>query len=101
MALVNMSNVTDMVAFFGIPNQTSEGTFWLGILIGIFVILLFMASSYIGWESGFMVAGFASFILGVFLVYLHYISWQMGAIFMGIILFIMILIGFLTKSTAS
>lgn len=100
MTIINISNVTDMVSFFALPNNASEGSFWFAVLIGIFIILLFMTTSYVGWETGFMVSSFASFILGVFLVYLHYVSWQYGAIFMGIILFIMLLIGFLSNRTA-
>lgn len=81
-------NVTDLKSMFEQVNSSvSYG--WFALLFMMFVIL---AVSLIGFgvETAILTSAFISFVLALFLIYLGYISWTWGLMYLGLILGVII-----------
>ena len=79
----NATNLKDLLA---IPNATTGGFFWIGMLFMMWGIIV-MAMLAFGFEVAMLTASFVMLIAGLFLVYLELISWTWLMTFLGIILF--------------
>ena len=95
MTLVNLTNhfenVTTLKEMFNIPNLTTGGFAWIGLLLMMQVIIFV---SFLPWGvlSAGLSSAFVCLIAGLFLVYLEWISWTHLMIFLGEILFTIIYI---------
>lgn len=86
MPTINWSNVTDMSQLPAQANVATGGSFWIGMLYMIFVILLIILSSF-GFEVALMTSSFLALILSLLLVYAGLVSWTSTTlVFLGIIL---------------
>ncbi len=86
MAAVNWSNVTD---FGNLPAQAkiaSGGTFWVGMLYMVWIILILVLIGY-GFEVAITSASFLAMIIALLLVYSELIAWYHVVTFTGILLF--------------
>ena len=81
----NATNLKDLLA---IPNATTGGMFWIGMLFMMWGIII-MAMIGFGVETAMLTASFVILIAGMFLVYLGLVSWTWLMTFLGIILFTM------------
>jgi len=79
----NATNLKDLLA---IPNATTGGFFWVGMLFMMWGIIV-MAMLAFGFEVAMLTASFVMLIAGLFLVYLELVSWTWLMTFLGIILF--------------
>jgi len=79
----NATNLKDLLA---IPNATTGGFFWIGMLFMMWGIIV-MAMLAFGFEVAMLTASFVILIAGLFLVYLELVSWTWLMTFLGIILF--------------
>ena len=79
----NATNLKDLLA---IPNATTGGFFWIGMLFMMWGIIV-MAMLAFGFEVAMITASFIMLIAGLFLVYLELVSWTWLMTFLGIILF--------------
>ena len=79
----NATNLKDLLA---IPNATTGGFFWVGMLFMMWGIIV-MAMLAFGFEVAMLTASFVMLIAGLFLVYLGLVSWTWLMTFLGIILF--------------
>jgi len=79
----NATNLKDLLA---IPNATTGGFFWIGMLFMMWGIIV-MAMLAFGFEVAMLTASFVMLIAGLFLVYLELVSWTWLMTFLGIILF--------------
>ena len=79
----NATNLKDLLA---IPNATTGGFFWIGMLFMMWGIIV-MALLNFGFEAAMLTASFVILIAGLFLVYLELVSWTWLMTFLGIILF--------------
>jgi len=79
----NATNLKDLLA---IPNATTGGMFWIGMLFMMWGIIV-MAMIAFGFETAMLTASFVILIAGLFLVYLELVSWTWLMTFLGIILF--------------
>ena len=79
----NATNLKDLLA---IPNATTGGFFWVGMLFMMWGIIV-MAMLAFGFEVAMLTASFVILIAGLFLVYLELVSWTWLMTFLGIILF--------------
>lgn len=79
-------NVTDLQGLLAIPNATTGGFFWIGMLF-MEVIIIMLSFLGFGFEVAVMTASFVGLITGLFLLYLNLISWTWLLFFLGMILF--------------
>ena len=101
MAIINWTNVTNIVSIGAAANTSFDGTFWVGLLFAIWIIFLLMMSSFAGWEIGLLISSFATMVLGIFFVYLGYVQWYYGAIFLGMLIASILVMAFNTSKTNS
>jgi len=80
----NATNLKDLLA---IPNATTGGFFWLGML-GMMWAIMVIAFMPFGIEVAAITASFVMLVAGLFLVYLGLVSWTWLMTFLGIILFL-------------
>lgn len=83
--MINWSNVSDLMDVPALANQSTGGTFWVGILYMIWIIIL-LTLIYWGWEIAILSASFIGLILGLLLVYADLIGFRYVSVFIGIIL---------------
>lgn len=86
MTAINWTNVTDFSVLPTLANTASDGTFWVGMLHMIWVILMAVTIQW-GWEVALIVASFSSLILAFLMVYSGLIAWGYVAEFLGILFF--------------
>jgi len=79
----NATNLKDLLA---IPNATTGGFFWIGMLFMMWGIIVMTLLNF-GFEAAMLTASFVILIAGLFLVYLELVSWTWLMTFLGIILF--------------
>lgn len=79
----NATNLKDLLA---IPNATTSGFFWVGMLFMMWGIIVMGLLAW-GFETAMLTASFIMLIAGLFLVYLELVSWTWLMTFLGIILF--------------
>lgn len=66
-------------------NSTTGGSFWVGMLYMVWIILLLLTISY-GFEVAILVSSFVALILGLLLVYAGLVAWQWVVTFAGILI---------------
>jgi len=89
--MVNWSAVTSFEQVPSLANTASGGTFWVGMLQMMWIILILTFIGY-GFEIALMVGSFLALILSFFLVYADLISWHYIVQFTGILLFMFLYI---------
>jgi len=82
----NFENATNLKDLLAIPNATTGGFFWIGMLFMMWGIIVMGLLAW-GFETAMLTASFVILIAGLFLVYLELVSWAWLMIFLGIILF--------------
>ncbi len=82
----HFENATNLKELLAIPNATTGGFFWVGMLFMMWGIIV-MAMLAFGFEVAMLTASFVMLIAGLFLVYLGLVSWTWLMTFLGIILF--------------
>jgi hypothetical protein len=82
-------NATTFKEILQIPNYTTEGMAWFGLLFMVHIIIV-MSMLLFGVESALLASAFISLIAGMFLVYLDLIGWQWLMIFFAEILLMII-----------
>lgn len=93
MAIINWTNITDFGQIPAAANTASGGTFWVGMLYMIWIILILL-TSFFGFEIAILTSSFLSLILGIILVYAGLIAWKWVVTFVGVILFMFLYIIF-------
>ena len=86
MAEINWSNITDFGQIPAAANTASNGSFWVGMLYMIWIILIFLMIGY-GFEVAIVVSSFVGLILGLLLAYTGLIAWTWVLTFVGILVF--------------
>jgi hypothetical protein len=81
---VNWSNITDFAQIPQAANTASGGSFWVGMLYMIWIILILLMIGW-GFEAAMLVASFLSLIIGLLLVYADLVAWGWVATFAGVI----------------
>jgi hypothetical protein len=89
-AIPDWSNATTPENFLKMPNASTNGWFWTGMDIMIFLVLFITISIGAGWEAGILSAGFIGIMMTIFLAYLHLVAFNTAGWFIGIIVIIMI-----------
>ena len=82
----HFENATNLKELLAIPNATTGGFFWVGMLF-MEVIVIMISFLGFGFEVAIMTASFVGLISGLFLLYLGLISWSWLLFFLGMILF--------------
>jgi len=82
----NFQNATNLKDLLAIPNATTGGFFWVGMLFMMWGIIVMGLLAW-GFETALLTASFVMLIAGLFLVYLELVSWTWLMTFLGIILF--------------
>lgn len=94
--MANWTNVQNWTGVLQVANSNSDGSFWLFILFGVWLVVL-MLSTLLGFEVALLVSGFIGFIFGLFLVYADLLAWPWVLIFVGEILFTILYIAWTKK----
>ena len=92
MANINWSNVTDLGQLPSLANTASNGTFWVGMLHMLWIILIMVMIGGYGFEIALLTASFLGLILALVMVYAGLVSWIFALEFTGIILFLFLYI---------
>ena len=74
------ANATTLKGLLNIPNQTTHGFAWIGLMIMIEAIM-FMALLPYGFSAAIITSAFLCLIASMFLVYLNLLSWSWLMIF--------------------
>jgi len=90
-------NVTSLKGIFNIPNLTTGGFAWIGLLI-MMQVIIFLGFLQWGAVTAVISSAFISLIAGLFLTYLGYVSWVHLMIFLAQILFAFIYLTWQEKS---
>jgi len=83
---INWSNITDFGQVPAAANTASDGSFWVGMLYMIWIILILLTISY-GFEVALLVSSFASLVIGLLLVYAGLVAWEWVTVFVGVLIF--------------
>ncbi len=82
----NFENATNLKDLLAIPNASTGGFFWLGMLVMMWAIIV-IAFLPFGFEVAIISSSFIILIAGLFVTYLGLVSWGWLMVFLGIILF--------------
>lgn len=82
---VNWTNFTDFSKFPQLANEATSGSFWVGMLYMIWIILILVLIAY-GFEVAIMVSSFLALVAGLLLVYADLVNWQYLLTFVGVLL---------------
>lgn len=85
MTAINWSNITDFDQIPSAANTASNGSFWVGMLYMIWIILILVLISF-GFEVAILAASFVALIIAFLLVYAGLIAWYWAVTFVGILL---------------
>jgi|TARA_Y100000310_G_scaffold113968_1_gene112405 hypothetical protein len=85
MAAINWSNITDLGQIPAAANTASDGSFWVGMLYMVWIILLMLTIGY-GFEVAILVSSFAALVIGLLLVYAGLVAWEWIIVFVGVLL---------------
>jgi len=91
MAEINWSNITDFGQIPAAANTASGGSFWVGMLYMVWIIILLLTIGY-GFEVAIVVSSFIGLVLGLLLTYAGLIAWQWVLTFVGILVFMFLYI---------
>lgn len=83
---VNWSNITDFGQIPAAANTASSGSFWVGMLYMMWIILILLTLSY-GFEVAILVSSFAALVIGLLMVYADLVAWQWVTVFVGVLIF--------------
>lgn len=98
MATINWSNITDLGDVPAAANTASSGSFWVGMLYMMWVILILLTIGY-GFEVSILVSTFAMLILGLLFVYAGLVAWQWVLTFVGVLVFMFLYIMWSSSKT--
>jgi len=84
MAAINWSNITDLGQIPAAANTASAGSFWVGMLYMIWIILIFLTVGF-GFEVALLVSSFSALVLGILLVYAGLVAWEWLTVFIGVL----------------
>lgn len=93
MSAVNWTNMTDFGSLPSLANTASNGTFWVGMIYMMWIILIFMLIGY-GFEVALMVSSFIFLIVSILAVYAGLMAWTWLLPFAGLTLFMFLYIIF-------
>lgn len=85
MVAVNWTNITDLNQIPALANTVSHDTFWVGMLMMLWVVLTLMFISY-GFEVALLVSSFLGFLLSLLLAYSGLLAWKWVLVFVGVML---------------
>jgi hypothetical protein len=88
---INWSNISDFGQIPAAANTATNGSFWVGILYMIWVILILLTIAY-GFEVAIVVSSFAALIIGLLMVYAGLVAWEWIMTFVGILIFMFLYI---------
>ncbi len=88
---INWTNVTGPSQLMSLPNQTTGGWFWLGMLYMVWFILMMILSGF-GIERSIITSSLICLIMSVLLTYMNLISWTWSLFFLGVLLFMFLYI---------
>jgi len=91
MASINWSNMTDFGQLPGAANTASGGSFWVGMLYMMWIILMLILMVY-GFEVAILTSSFVFLVIGLIMVYAGLIAWTWVLVFVGVILFMFLYI---------
>jgi len=91
MASINWSNMTDFGQLPGAANTASGGSFWVGMLYMMWIILMLILMVY-GFEVAILTSSFVFLVIGLIMVYAGFIAWTWVLVFVGVILFMFLYI---------
>lgn len=89
-AIPNWTAVKTPQDFLKMPNTATNGWFWAGMDLMIFLVLFITIVGSFGFEAGILSAGFIGLLMTLFLVYLGLVAWNFAGYFIGILVIIMI-----------
>ena len=84
MAGVNWTNFTDLGELPKAVNDISGGSFWVGMLFMVWIILIMLTISF-GFELALITSSFAGLIIGLLMVYSGLVAWPYVLVFVGVI----------------
>ena len=96
--LVNWSNVTDFSQLPSAANSVTGGSFWFGVLIMIFLVVLLLLLVY-GFETALLVSSFLSLVIGMRLSFADLLNWVLVLPFVAVILFMFLYITYNKNKT--
>lgn len=91
MTAVNWTNMTSLAELPAAANTASGGSFWVGMLYMLWLILLLLIINY-GLEVALLTSSFLAMIIGFLLVYMGLVAWQWVLPFVGVMLFMFLYI---------
>lgn len=91
MANINWSNVTDLGQVPAQANVASGGSFWVGMLYMMWIILIMLTLGF-GFEVAILVSSFAMLVIGILMVYAGLVAWQWVTTFVGVLVFMFLYI---------
>ena len=92
MDIINWSNITDFIDIPQQANVVTNGYFWSGMLMMIFIVL-FLIMLIWDWAAAFVVSSFICFILALLLLYSGLIGWGTMSLYIALIIISVIFIG--------
>jgi len=95
---VNWTNITDLGQIPAQANEVSGGSFWVGMLFMMWIILIMLTISY-GFEIAILTSSFAGLIIGLLLVYTDLVAWEYLLVFVGVIVIMFLYIVWSSKKT--
>jgi len=102
MAFINITNnfegVTTLDGLLQIPNTTTGGLAWIGLLI-MMQVIIFTALLPFGMIAAIMSSAFIALVAGIFLMYMGVVSWFHLAFFVAQILFMIAYITWQQRTT--
>jgi len=91
MANINWSNITDFGQVPAAANTVSGGSFWVGMLFMMWIILMMILIGF-GFEVAIITSSFIFLIISLLMVYAGLVAWEWSLTFVGILLFMFLYI---------
>jgi hypothetical protein len=98
MTAINWSNITDFGQIPAQANVATDGSFWVGMLYMIWIILIMLTLSW-GFEVAIIVSSFVGLVLGLLLVYADLIAWSWVLVFVAVLVFMFLYIIWSSKKS--
>jgi hypothetical protein len=96
--LVNWSNLSDFAQLPSQANLVTGGSFWLGVLVLIWVVILLLTLVY-GFETALLTSSFLALIVGMLLSFADLLNWLFVLPFIAVILFVFLYITYFKAKT--
>jgi len=91
MVAINWSNMTDFGQLPAAANDASGGSFWVGMLYMMWIIMILLMISY-GFEVAIVTSSFIFLIVSLLMVYAGLLAWPWALTFVGLLLFMFLYI---------